>query len=313
MLYRHLTLDQRYQIAYLFSGRISKKSIAETIGCHPSTVTRELRRNRTEKPYAGSIAHGQAKQRRRLASSRPHVSDFIYRHMVERLTAKQSPDQISGRLELLGGETVSRTTVYRHAWALNLRHNLRHTKRRRGVGNRWPKRFSKLRSIHDRAPEVAARSRLGDWEADTVRPASGIGVLVTLIERRSGLARLAWSPNGTAKAVTKCIVRAFGRMAEPVHTLTCDRGSEFSLANDLEKKLGTLVYFADARSPWQRGSVENFNGLLRQYFPRSFDFSRITRSQLRAVETELNDRPRMRLNYWSPTEVFFNQQIALQS
>lgn len=116
MLYRHLTLDQRYQIAYLFSGHISKKSIAETIGCHPSTVTRELQRNRTDKPYAGSIAHGQAKQRRRSASSRPHVSDYIYRHMVERLTAKQSPDQISGRLELLGGETVSRTTVYRYAW-----------------------------------------------------------------------------------------------------------------------------------------------------------------------------------------------------
>ena len=204
--------------------------------------------------------------------------------LVERLTAKQSPDQISGRLELLGGETVSRTTVYRYAWALNLRHTLRHTKRRRGVGNRWPKCFSKLRSIHDRAPEVAARSRLGDWEADTVRPASGSGVLVTLVERRLGLARLAWSPNGTTKAVTKCIVRVFSRMAEPVHTLTCDRGS-----------------------------VENFNGLLRQYFPRSYDFSRITPNQLRAVETEVNDRPRIRLNYWSPTEVFFNQQIALQS
>ena len=199
MLHRHLTLDQRYQIAYLFSGHISKKSITETISCHPSTVTRELQRNRTDKPYAGSIAHGQAKQRRRSASSRPHVSDYIYRHMVERLNAKQR------------------------------------------------------------------------------------------------------------------IIKAFGQMAEPVHTLTCDRGSEFSLPSDLEKKLQALVYFADARSPWQRGSVENFNGLLRQYFPRSFDFSRITAGQLRAVETQVNDRPRKRLNYWNPAGVFFNQLIALQS
>ena len=313
MLYRHLTLDQRYQIGYLFSGRISKKTIAETIGCHPSTVTRELQRNRTDKPYAGSIAHGQAKQRRRLASSRPHVSDFVHRHLIECLNAKHSPDQIWGRLALLGTDKVSHTTVYRYAWALGLRHQLRHTKRRRGVGNRWPKRFSKLRSIHDRPPEVALRLRFGDWEVDTVRPAQGVGVLVTLIERRSGLARVVWSPNGTAKAVTKCIVRALGRMAETVHTLTCDRGSEFSLANELEKKLQTLVYFADARSPWQRGCVENFNGLLRQYFPRAHDFASIKPSYLRAVENELNDRPRKRLNYWTPSEVFFNQQIALQS
>lgn len=312
MLYRHLTLDQRYQIAYLFSGRISKKVIAQTIGCHPSTVTRELQRNRTDKPYAGSIAHGQAKQRRRRASSRPHVSPFVRRHLIDCLTAKLSPQQISGRLALEGGQTVSHTTVYRYAWALDLRQHLRHTKRRRGVGKRWPKRFSKLRSIHDRPPEVAARSRLGDWEADTVRPATGPGVLVTLVERRSGLARIAWSPNGTAKAVSKCIVGIFRRMAEPLHTLTCDRGSEFSNAVELERKLGAPVFFADARCPWQRGSNENFNGLLRQYFPRSHDFSRITRAQTQTVQDQLNDRPRKRLSYWSPTEVFFNQQLRFK-
>jgi len=309
MLYRHLTLDQRYQIAYLFSGGIPRKNIAEQIGCHASTVTRELKRNRTDKPYAGSIAHGQAKLRRRLASSRSHVSAFVHRHLVACLNAKHSPDQIWGRLALLGPESVSRTTVYRYAWALGLRHQLRHTKRRRGVGNRWPKRFSKLRSIHDRPAEVALRLRLGDWEADTVRPAQGGGVLVTLVDRRSGLSRIVWSPNGTAKAVTKCIVRALGQLLEPVHTLTCDRGSEFSLANKIEKRLKTHVYFADARCPWQRGSNENFNGLLRQYFPRTHDFSTIRRRHLKAVEDQLNDRPRKRLGYRTPREVFFNHKL----
>jgi IS30 family transposase len=313
MLYRHLTLDQRYQIAYLFSAGISRKSIAAQIGCHPSTVTRELQRNRTDKPYAGSIAHGQAKLRRRLASSRSHISPHVHRHLVECLNAKHSPDQIWGRLALLGAEGVSRTTVYRYAWALGLRHQLRHTKRRRGVGNRWPKRFSKLRSIHDRPEEVASRMHLGDWEADTIRPALGGGVLVTLVDRRSGFSQVVLSPNGTGKAVAKCIVRVLGRLPEPVRTLTCDRGSEFSRATEIEQKLKTQVYFADPRSPWQRGSNENFNGLLRQYFPRSHDFSKLKPAHVRAVEDELNDRPRKRLGYRTPREVFFGLQIALQS
>lgn len=313
MLYRHLTLDQRYQIAYLFSAGIARKSIAAQVACHPSTITRELRRNRTDKPYAGSIAHGQAKLRRLAASRRSHISTHVHHHLVECLNAKHSPDQIWGRLALLGVEGVSRTTVYRYAWALGLRHQLRHTKRRRGVGNRWPKRFSKLRSIHDRSAEVALRLHLGDWEADTIRPAQGGGVLVTLVDRRSGFSRVVWSPNGSGKAVAKCIVRVLRQLPEPVRTLTCDRGSEFSRAADIEKKLNTHVYFADPRSPWQRGSNENFNGLLRQYFPRSHDFSKITLAHVRAAEDQLNDRPRKRLGYRTPREVFFNHQIALQS
>ena len=109
MPYRHLTLDQRYQIAYLFSAGIPKNNIANQIGCHASTVTRELKRNRTDKPYAGSIAHGQAKRRRSLASSRSHVSPFVHKHLIDCLNAKHSPDQIWGRLALLGPEQVSHT------------------------------------------------------------------------------------------------------------------------------------------------------------------------------------------------------------
>ena len=314
MSYRHLTLEQRYQIAAHHRAGFSQKHIAEAIGCHPSTIGRELRRNRPSKMYVGSIAHGHAKRRRHAASARAHLPEAVRLELIARLQEKHSPDQIRGRLALLRAGQVSHTTVYRYARQLGLRHHLRHPKRWRRYGHRSPGRFAGRRSIHDRPADVAARSRLGDWEADTVRPACGTGVLVTLVERRSGFARIGWSPDGTAEAVALSILDRLGRIKQFVHTLTCDRGSEFAEDHVLEEHLKARVYFADPRSPWQRGCNENFNGLLRQFFPRKRDFSTITVQELQAVEDQLNDRPRKRLGYLTPSEVFFNyDHVALQS
>ena len=315
MNYRHLTLEQRYQIAALHRAGFSQKRIAQTIGCHPSTIGRELRRNRGDTVYVGSIAHGHAKRRRRAASARrAHLPEAVRWELIDRLTQKHSPDQIRGRLALLKAGRVSHTTIYRYARQLGLRHHLRHPKRRRGYGKRTPGRFADRRSIHERCAEVAMRSRLGDWEADTVRPSTGTGVLVTLVERRSGFARIGWSPDGTAEAVALSILDRLGRIKRFVHTLTCDRGSEFAEDRALEEHLKARVYFADPHSPWQRGCNENFNGLLRQFFGRNRDFSTITAQELQAVEDQLNDRPRKRLGYLTPSEVFFNHDhIALQS
>jgi IS30 family transposase len=314
MSYRHLTLEQRYQIAALHRAGRSRKRIAEAIGCHPSTIGRELRRNRSGQTYVGSIAHGHARQRRHAASARAHLPDAVRLELIARLQDQHSPDQIRGRLALLRAGQVSHTTVYRYARQLGLRHHLRHPTRRRRYGHRSPGRFADRRSIHDRPADVAARRRLGDWEADTVRPARGAGVLVTLVERRSGFARVGWSPDGTAEAVALSILDRLGRIKRFVHTVTCDRGSEFAEDHVLEKQLRARVYFADPHSPWQRGCNENFNGLLRQFFPRQRDFSTITAQELQAVEDRLNDRPRKRLGYLTPSEVFFNHEhVALQS
>ncbi len=314
MSYRHLTLEQRYQIAAQHRVGFSQRRIAETIGCHPSTVSRELRRNRPGKLYVGSIAHGRAKRRRHAASARAHLPEAVRLELIARLQEKHSPDQIRGRLALLCAGQVSHTTVYRYARQLGLRHHLRHPKRRRRYGHRSPGRFADRRSIHERPADVTARSRLGDWEADTVRPACGAGVLVTLVERRSGFARVGWSPDGTAEAVALSVLDRLGRLQRFVHTLTCDRGSEFAEDHLLEKLLKAQVYFAEPHSPWQRGCNENFNGLLRQFFPRKRDFTTITEQELQTVEDQLNDRPRKRLGYLTPSEVFFNyDHVALQS
>ena len=269
MRYRHLTLEQRYQIAALRRAGFSNRSIALELGCHPSTISRELRRNRPGRVYVGSIAHGQARQRRHLASARPHLPQALRRELVARLARHHSPEQIRGRLALLRMGQVSHTTVYRYARQLGLRHHLRHPKQRRGYSRQRPVRFADRRPISARPAQVANRSRLGDWEADTVRPARGGGVLVTLVERRSGFARIGWSPDGTAEQVMLSILDRLGRIKRHVHTITCDRGSEFAADRELERYLRIKVYFADPRSPWQRGCNENFNGLLRQFFPRN--------------------------------------------
>ena len=286
MSYRHLTLEQRYQIAALHRVEFSQQHIAEAISYHPSTVSPELRRNRRDNHYVGSIAHGHAKQRRRAASARAHLPEVVRLELIARLQDKHSPEQISGRLALLKAGQVSHTTVYRYARQLGLRHHLRHPKRRRGYGTGRTSRFANRRSIHERPADVAARSRLGDWEADTVRPARGTGVLVTLVERRTGFARIGWSPDGTAQAVAMSILERLSRIKRFVRTLTCDRGSEFAEDHVLEEHLQARVYFADPHSPWQRGCNENFNGLLRQSFPRSRDFSTITAHELQAVEDQ---------------------------
>lgn len=313
MSYRHLTLEQRYQIAALQRAGLNRRRIAQVMDRHPSTISRELRRNATGRVYIGSIAQGQAKARRRRASTRPHVAEALRGMLWSALQARHSPEQIRGRLALFQLGQVSVPTIYRYARRWDVRQWLRHPRRYRRIA-RTSVRFTDRRSIHARPPGVARRERVGDWEADTVHPSRGRGVLVTLVERRTGLARIGWSPSTAAKSVAACIRRCLDPFVQQRHTLTCDGGAEFAQHRWLEHTLDTQVHFADPHSPWQRGCNENFNGLLRQFFPRARDFSTITTKELQIVENLLNQRPRKRLGYLTPNEVFFNlNPVALQS
>lgn len=313
MSYRHLTLEQRYQIAALQRAGLNRQRIAQVMRRHPSTISRELRRNATGRLYTGSIAHGQAKRRRHRASARPHVAEALRGVLWSALQACHSPEQIRGRLARCQMGQVSLPTIYRYAWRWGLRQRLRHPRRYRRIAGK-PLRLSDRRSIHTRPLAANQRERVGDWEADTVHPSRGRGVLVTLVERRTGLARIGWSPNTAARNVAACIRRCLAPFAQQRHTLTCDGGAEFAQHRWLERTLGTKVYFADPHSPWQRGCNENFNGLLRQFFPRARDFSTITAEELQRIEDLINQRPRKRLGYLTPNEVFFNlDPVALQS
>lgn len=313
MPYQHLTQDERYQIGALFRTGLSKSEIARELGRHPSTVVRELRRNRSGPMYRASTAQTLAQQRRHNASARSQLLPEVRADLEQGLAQRWSPVQIRGRAALLGLPVVSHTTLYRHIHRRGWRDQLRLPKRRRGYGRGRPQRFTDRKPIQQRPPEVDACARLGDWEVDTVRPARGTGVLVTMNERVSGFVRLGWSPSGKAEDVALAMISRLSPMSRYVHTITSDRGSEFAEDAFIELMLDADMFMADPHAPWQRGRNENLNGLVREYFPRSRDFSTITAEELQAVEDALNDRPRKRLQFLTPTELFFNyDRVALQ-
>jgi IS30 family transposase len=310
MTYRHLTQDERYQIAALHAGGWRVCGIALELGRHPSTISRELRRNLTSLRYEARAAENVARQRRSSSCSRPKIDEAMAARIDAGLSSKLSPEQICGRMALEGHATTSRTSVYRYVHRRGWRHRLRLPKRRRPYGAGRARRFTDRKSIQTRPPEVASRERIGDWEADTVRPSCGTGVIVTLVERVTGFARVGWCARGTAEEVAAVIETKLWHLRDHVLSITCDRGSEFANDGAIEKGLSTQVYFADPHAPWQRGCNENFNGLLREYFPRSRDFSTITAEEAQHVEQSLNDRPRKRLSYYSPSEAFLGHHVV---
>ena len=315
MSYQHLTQDERYQIDAQLRAGFCDADIARALGRHASTIARERGRNRSGDHYRAAPAQSQAQRRRHAASARSRLAPALCARIDAGLAQRLSPEQIRGRGLLLGEPMVSHTTIYRYVHRQGQRHQLRLPKRRRGYGRGRPKRFTDRKPIQQRPPAVDALARLGDWELDTVRPGKGTGVLVTMNERVSGFIRRGWSPNGTAEEVAMVITARLGRrLSQYVHTLTCDRGSEFADDAFIELVLDATMYFADPHAPWQRARNEHGNGLLRQYFPRHRDFSTITAEELQQVEDALNDRPRKRLKFLTPNEVFFNyDRLALQS
>lgn len=264
-------------------------------------------------PYRALAAQRLSSKRRQQGSSHPHLTALMAADIDAGLQQCLSPEQIHGRRRLLGQPMLSRTRIYRHIHRQGWRHRLRHPKRRRAYGAGQAQRFTDRRPIQQRPEQVAACSRLGDWELDTVRPSRGGGVLVTINERVSGLVRLGWCLTGKAEDVCTTIAVRLGRLRKHVHTMTCDRGSEFAEDAWLEQALAAKVYFADPHAPWQRGRNENLNGLLRQYFPRQRNVETITAEELQAAEDALNSRPRKRLSFLTPNEVFFNyKKLALR-
>lgn len=313
MFYRHLTQDERYQIDAMTRAGFSAVAIGQHLQRHPSTIGRERRRNGQGQCYRARRAQQIATERRHHACSHPQLTACMAAHIDLCLGQRLSPEQIHGRSRLLGQPMLSRTSVYRHIHRQGWRHRLRHKRRRRGYGCGRAQRFTDRRSIQQRPAEVVEGTRLGDWELDTVRPSRGRGVLVTINERVSGFVRLGWCAAGKAQEVAFTIAARLARLRKHVHTLTCDRGSEFADDAYLEQALTAQVYFADPHAPWQRGRNENLNGLLREYFPRHRDFETITPEELQQVENALNDRPRKRLSFLTPAEVFFNYQtLALR-
>jgi transposase, IS30 family len=309
----HLTLEERDRIAQLRFQGSDQKEIAQALGRSPATISRELRRNRSDDQYFAAQAQREAQRRRQ---ERPLVRKMDDPEINETVRAglaqNWAPEQIAGRMQQQDSDRrVSPQTIYtwikqdehcKHWESLLRRRGKRRNQRKKGTTTGDAGRI-------DQRPEVIEeRLRLGDFEGDTVLGPPGTGGLATLVDRKSRLTIVVKIQSKDADHVHEKIKQRLKELDEERRrSITFDNGTEFVRCHRLEKHLGMQLYFADPGCPYQRGTNENTNGLIRQYFPKGTDFRDISHNQVRQVEKLLNDRPRACLGFRTPNEVFFGK------
>ena len=323
MPYTHLTENDRYVISHLSVAGFSHREIGRRIKRHHTTISRELERNGPEYDctvYWYDWTHPKALARRHKARHhRRHSNRQLVDYVRERIRVEWSPETIANKLKIDyphdDSMRVSHETIYRWIY-LNAKRNgtlFRHLRRGRkkrrrqtryGTGRRFiPGRVS----IAERPAIVKTRKRFGDWEGDTIEGKKKTGYIGTHVERKSRYLIALKHNNRNSETLTAQTTNAFLSIPESMRlTLTLDNGKEYSRFKDLEDRTGLTVYFADPYASWQRGTNENTNGLLRQYFPKGTDFRKLTEENLAFAIKRLNHRPRKCLNYRTPYEVFWN-------
>ena len=320
MNYKQLAREQRYQIYALKIAGQNQSQIAMVIGCHKSTISRELRRNRGLKGYRPFQADELAYDRQ-CDAYRARIAWETWQQVERLLRQDWSPEQIAGRLKLEQQPTVSHECIYLYIYAEKRRggtlyQHLRSQKKQRKRYNGYIRRgqIPNRTSIDKRPQIVASKGRFGDWEADTIVGARHKGGILSVVERKSKLTRLRKLATKAAAEMKDNTIELLAPLAAWVHTITVDNGKEFCEHELIAAGLQARIYFAHPYASWERGLNENTNGLVRQYFPKKYDFARFTENDLQRVEDLLNNRPRKTLGYRTPNEVFFKQRsVALRS
>jgi transposase, IS30 family len=320
MGYRHLTLDERYHIQILRKS-CSQARIARSLGRHQATVSRELRRNSDSScvhPYLAQRAARLAHERRMAKGCASRKIQGGVKDVVEhKLRLSWSPEQISGRLRLELGVRISHETIYQHVLRDSkqrgfLRYCLRFGgyKHHRFKKSRMAERTRQRKNWIDQRPSAARdRTELGHWERDCVVGSRGGAVLLTLVDRRARYTRIRRVERHNATEVGQATKAALERLV--TKTITNDNGAEFQRDETLQRQLAVPIYFTQPSAPWQRGSVENLNGLIRQYIPKGTNIDRLAPCVPDALEETLNFRPRKTLGYRTPHEIFFEEEVYL--
>ena len=308
-----LTMEERDRIAQLHGQDALQTEIAQALGRSPATISRELRRNRTGGEYYAAQAQGESERRRRerplvRKMDDPRINDAVRTGLAQ----EWAPEQITGRLKQQKSKRcVSPQTIYawikqdaaREHWESCLRRRGKRPCRRKNAAA-----TGDAARIRNRPKVIEKRLRLGDFEGDTVLGPPGTGGLATLVCRKSRLTILVKVQSKNADHVQEKLKQRLKELDdERRHSITFDNGTEFARCHRLEKHLGLRLYFADPGCPYQRGTNENTNGLIRQYYPKGTDFREITHHDVRRVEHSLNHRPRACLGFRTPNEVFFEK------
>lgn len=321
--YQRLTIIEREEISRRIASGDSLCKIARSLCRAPSTISREIHQSRVvdRRYYRAIFAQQQSnKMRHKLRNNRKLVNNRLLRKFVlSHLRKNWSPEQIAKRLILLYPNDmtmrISHETIYSYLYVLprgilkrrliaHLRRNHKH-RRRRVKQRKKPGSIQEFLSIEERPKEVADRTIPGHWEGDLIIGRLNASAIGTLVERTTRMTFLVKLINQDARIVRKAFAEEFRHLPKGLkRTLTYDQGTEMTQHKLFTKDTKISVYFAHPHSPWERGSNENTNSLIRQYFPKGTDFSKISKKKLKIVEDELNDRPRKTLMWRTPHEQF---------
>ena len=325
--YKHLTLIEREKIMFFLAQNYSVTDIAKAIGRNKSTVSREIKRNAKEDYYQPSISHTNYLMRR--TACKPHKklnNPDLYALVKDKFLNHQwSPEEISGRLKHESGKCIiSYNTIYRGIYSgmfdeENKSHGnrgairkLRHHGKSRHTKD-YEERRGKIQISNDitqRPIGATKRSRRGHWEGDTVVGKKGKACLVTLVDRKTRFLVGGKASHKTAANVNVVIIQSL--KDHPVKSITPDRGKEFANHKEVTEALDQVqFYFPLPHHPWQRGTNENTNGLLREYFPKGVDITNVSEEYIQAMYDELNKRPRKCLGYKTPYEAYYSTSLHL--
>lgn len=312
-MYKHLTREQRYGIYLGIQKGETNKAIAQAIGVSESTLSCEIRRNSTPGgKYVWLKADDKAQGRKRRCPGNRSVKPEVKWIVAQLIKEKQwSPKQISGWLKQTKGISISHQTIYKMIkadptgeLARNCRHKMKYTRRHKGAHVTKATNIKNRVSIHQRPPE-ADGTRFGDWEMDLIVDGKGNAIL-TMTERSTNFLLMEKLKEGKkAKPLAKAVRRLLLPYKNTLKSITTDNGSEFAEHEWITQKLSVQVYFTDSYSSWQKGAIENGNKLIRQYIPKGTDFSKLTDAFIMKIQKKINARPREKLNFSTPKEVFF--------
>lgn len=309
--YKQLTYEQRCQISALKKSGFSQREIAEIVETSQATISRELARNTGQRGYRHKQAQEKSEQRRKDARKPSKMTPRMVSEIESKLRLEWSPMQISGWFLINKQLLISHECIYLHIWSnkrvggdlyTHLRcQGKKYNKRRHGKSTRG--HIKNRVCIDDRPSVVDEKSRIGDWEIDTVIGKGHSGALVTIVERVMKFTVSAQVKSKSAKDVTAATIALLKPFKKLVHTITADNGKEFAYHEEISAALSADIYFAHPYSSWERGLNENTNGLLRQYFPKCTDFRKVTQREVKRAVNRLNSRPRECLGFKTPDQL----------
>ena len=320
----HLTQEQRYTISSLLAKNKTQSEIATIIEKDKSVVSREIKRNKDQRNgiYRYELAHKKYQLRQKTKPKQKRFTEAIRTHVDDLLKEDYSPEQIVGVSKDDGIDCVSHERIYKYIWQDKKQggdlytHLRRKGRKYRKRGNRKDSRgIIRNRISIDTRPEIVEkRERFGDLEVDLIIGKNHNQAILTINDRASGVLKMKKVESKQSEVVTDAIIELLEGWKPYLQTITADNGKEFAGHEAVAEKLGIDYYFAHPYHSWERGSNENLNGLVRQYFTKGSDFSKLSETDIKYVEDKLNRRPRKRFNFKSPIfvmdKLLFNQKVA---